>query len=113
MENLKVLFHLNETDKWKATLNNLNNFIKGGENYNKEIVVVVNGEAVKGYLKGTDKMDNIISLYKSGVKFVACNNSLKGNNILKEDMLELVEVVPVGVIFITLMQKEGYGYIKP
>ena len=48
MEKLKVLFHVDEMEKWQLTLNNINNFLNGVEE--ADILVVANAVAVKGYL---------------------------------------------------------------
>ena len=111
MEKLKVLFHVDEMEKWQLTLNNINNFLNGVEE--ADILVVANAVAVKGYLPDFELYETIKELDQRGVVFSACNNALKGNNIDKEYVGEFVKIVPAGVIEIAQKQMEGYAYIRP
>jgi sugar/nucleoside kinase (ribokinase family) len=52
-------------------------------------------------------------LNKKGVKFVACNNALKGFNIKEDTLFDFVDIVPAGVMELVKKQSEGYLYIKP
>lgn len=53
------------------------------------------------------------SLHDKGVYFVACNNSLISNNIKRESLIDIVNIVPSGVVELVKKQSEGYSYIKP
>ena len=111
MKKLKVLFHVDEIEKWKLTLKNINNFLNGAKD--SDILVVANAVAVKGYLPDYELFETMEELNKKGVVFSACNNALKGNNINPEDIGEFVKIVPAGVIEIAEKQMEGYAYIRP
>ena len=111
MEKLKVLFHIDEMEKWNLVLVNANNFLDGRED--SDILVVANSVAVKGYLPEFDLFNMVDKLHRRGVLFSACSNALKANNISKDDIGKFIKVVPAGVIEIAKKQREGYSYIKP
>lgn len=116
MSEYKVIFHIDELDKWKLLLRNVSNLLDfiGGEKF--FIEVLANSEAVEYYKKNQNKdldINVIESLYKKGVKFVACNNALVAYNIKVDDLIQFVNVVPVGVLELIMKQSEGYAYLKP
>ena len=47
---MKVVFHVNELEKWSTVVGNINNLLKADAKM-KAIEIVANGEAVKGYLQ--------------------------------------------------------------
>lgn len=113
----KVIFHIDELNKWNLTLKNVSNLLDAidGENFNIE--VLANSEAVKEYILNKEVELNTMELMKNlsdrGIKFIACNNALKAFNIKQEDLINFVHIVPVGVLELVKKQTEGYGYIKP
>ncbi|WP_346930718.1 DsrE family protein [Clostridium sp.] len=116
---MKVLFHIDELNKWDITIGNIKNVIKFSKENEEddEIEVVANGEAVFRF-KGNDEANSKYSvkfeeLVKDGVKFVACNNALSKFYISKDEIFGFIEVVPAGVVEIVKKQEEGYAYIKP
>ena len=116
MSEYKVLFHIDELNKWKILLANVSNLLAGMEHDALHIEVVANGEAVQYYDLNQELYANknlMITLHKKGVKFVACNNALKSLGLEKERIIPLVEVVPSGVVEIVKRQSEGFVYIKP
>ena len=116
MSEYKVLFHIDEINKWKLLLTNVGNLIAGMDDENICIEVVANAAAVQYYDRNQDRdtdVDMIVVLAEKGVKFVACNNALKGFDIEKENLISFVEVVPSGIVEIVKRQSEGFSYIKP
>jgi len=53
---------------------------------------------------------NSLALY--GVRFQACGNTMKSMNWTEDDLLEVAEVVPIGVDAIMLLQEQGYSYFS-
>lgn len=110
MENkqLKVVFHVNELAKWSGALQNIRNLLK--EAPDSKIILVVNGEAISGYLD-----PEILPLIKElpQVGFHACNNALKAHQINPTALPAEVTVVAAGVLDLAQLQNTGYGYIKP
>lgn len=112
MNEIKVIFHVDEMSKWQLALKNISNLLKAVDAEKSNIEVVANSEAVKFYTED-NKDKTLMDLSENGVKFAACNNALKSLNIKKQNIFDFVEVVPVGVLELTNRQQEGYAYIKP
>ena len=104
---MKVVFHIDELDKWVETSKNVANLLKDAPE--TDIVVSVNGIAITGYLD--NKQSDFIQL--EAVTFHACNNAMKANHVSPESLPGNVEVVPAGVIDLIQLQHAGYAYIKP
>ena len=115
MSEYKVIFHIDEINKWKLLLNNVSNLLNASNNDKFYIEVLANSEAVKYYdINYVDAdIDTMQSLNAKGVKFVACNNALRGYDIKKDTLIGLVDIVPAGVMELVKKQSEGYFYIKP
>lgn len=116
MTKYKVIFHIDENRKWKLLLANVSNLLDAidGESYDVEIVA--NSEAVKYYDTGQNLDSDVKTmneLKEKGVKFAACNNALKANNIEKNHIIDYVKIVPAGVLELVEKQSAGYAYIKP
>lgn len=116
MSEYKVIFHIDENNKWNLLLKNISNLLQAIDNKKVHIEVLANSEAVK-YYDTNQNLDTDIntmeSLNKKGVKFVACNNALMAYDIKKHNMIHFVDIVPTGVLELIKKQSEGYAYIKP
>jgi intracellular sulfur oxidation DsrE/DsrF family protein len=116
MSEHKVIFHIDELNKWKLLLKNVSNLL-GAVDINKFIIeVLANSEAVKFYKYNQDlelDINTMEKLNSKGIKFVACNNALIANDINKDDLINFIDVVPVGILELINKQSEGYAYIKP
>ncbi len=117
IERLKVLFHINELEKWDTALGNITNLIKDVGEDGVEAVALANGPSVNAYIDD-DKLEVIKGLLDKGVKFLTCRNSLKkmcsaGVCISEENLPSFIGVVPAGITEIIKMQADGYAYVKP
>jgi intracellular sulfur oxidation DsrE/DsrF family protein len=118
MDKLKVLFHINENEKWKVVLGNIANLLNDAGEEKVDIVVLANGFSVYGYAD-PDKIAPMEQLSAQGVKFVACQSSLKnmcqeGVACLKEELLpSFIGIVPLGITEIIRRQQDGFAYVKP
>lgn len=111
----QAVFQVSDADpqKWNLTLNNVKNVIEelGAEKVDLEIVVY--GPGI-GMLKADSPVGKrIAEALKSGVKVVACENTMKGQNLVYADMLPEIGYVPAGVVELITKQREGYSYIRP
>lgn len=113
MAELKVLFHVNEPERWPRALVNIGNFIKDVGQGNAEIEVVANGAAVTSYVAGDKLNQEMAGMADLGVKFVACRNALRMHSLEENTLPSFVAVVPAGITEIAKKQAEGYAYIKP
>lgn len=115
MTDYKVIFHIDELAKWNLVLANITNLLEGVllSNETIDVEVLANSEAVEYYRNNKDINLKLVDLNMKGVKFLACNNSLKGNNIKADDLIDIINIVPVGVFELVKKQRDGYAYIKP
>lgn len=118
MERLKVLFHINELEKWDTALGNMINLLKDVGEEAVDAVVLANGPSVNAY--GNDKKLSVMkSLSDRGIRFLACRNSLRkmcssGDSCINEDNLpSFIKTVPAGITAIIKIQSDGYAYVKP
>lgn len=117
---LKILFHIDEVEKWKMVCGNIKNTLKEelkGE-YTFKIEVVATSDAVLKYVPSSIEADEIQSLLeefsKKNIAIVACNNALNHMEIDSSKLYPFITIVPAGIIEISLKQQlEGYSYIKP
>ncbi|QPS71798.1 DsrE family protein [Lactococcus garvieae] len=110
---LKVILHINENQKWKAVLSNVENF-QSWLSENKEagdIEILVNGEAVDKVLQGSTI--NLSEVLQTGVKVAVCQNSLNARAYTTEMLQEGCTVVPAGIVELVQKQHLGFAYIKP
>lgn len=112
---MKACFHIDENSKWDLLLGNVSNFLGAVESEPFEIEVLANSEAVRFYVNDPQNryLTPMKDLAGKGVRFAACNNSLKKLGIAANRLASFVTVVPVGVLELVQRQEEGYAYIKP
>ena len=109
----KVVIQVSEGDPatWNLALNNAKNVQKDVKGAKIEIVAY--GPGI-GMLKAESEVANRVSeAVDSGVKVVACGNTMKGQKLTKEDMNSKIGYVQAGVVELMDRQMEGYAYIRP
>lgn len=104
---MKVVFHIDEVNKWSEATSNIRNLLAATDNV--AIVLLVNGKAIEGYLDAA----NETLLQSKQVTFHACHNAMKAHGITPQQLPANVEVVPAGVLDLIKLQHLGYAYIKP
>lgn len=118
MEKLKVLFHVNEVDRWPVALGNITNLFRDVGAEGADVIVLANGASVAAFVDA-DKIEEMKALAEKGAKFLVCRNSLKkmcSDNIIcisEEGLPAFVVIVPAGITAIIKIQNEGYAYVKP
>lgn len=113
MADLKIVFHVNENDRWAFTLRSVRNLIHFSEG--ATAVVVANGGAVRSFSKldaDPTRLRQIRRLADEGVRFAVCNIAMRERQIQPELMPDYVEIVPAGIVEIASLQAQGYGYVK-
>lgn len=111
---LKAVIHINFTDseRQKHGLKNLTNILK--EEKGAEIQVVCHGGGIGLLVKDkTGHAADVARLIKEGVRFAACENTLRDKSIPKASLLPDVTTVPSGAVEVIRKQQEGFGYFKP
>ena len=100
-----------DTAQQRVLFNQLNNVL--AEASDAKIEVVFHSQSVYALLKDTGYFKTQINaLYKKGIVFAVCNNSLKKRNIDAGRVIPEAIIVPVAILEIVKKQEEGRAYIK-
>ncbi|HEB82030.1 MAG TPA: hypothetical protein ENJ11_04110 [Gammaproteobacteria bacterium] len=59
-----------------------------------------------------EHQQRVKSLATYGVRFQACGNTMKSLKWTEADLLDVAEVVPIGVDGVMLLQERGFAYIN-
>lgn len=113
--NDKVVFQVSDGDaaKWNLALNNAKNVQDELGASKVDIEIVAYGPGI-GMLKIDATTSNRISdAIKSGIKIVACENTMTSQKLTKADMHPDIGYVPAGVVELIKRQREGWAYIRP
>ena len=111
----RAVFQVSDGDpqKWNLALNNARNVQDDLGKDAVELEIVVYGPGI-GMLKMDSTVGNrVAEALKSGVKVVACENTMKAQHIVRADMLADIGYVPAGVVELMQKQQQGYAYIRP
>ena len=103
----------NDPQKWNLALNNARNVLDelGGETVRLEIVVY--GPGI-GMLKADSPVaKRVADALRSGVKVVACENTMRAQKLSVPDMLPDIGYVGAGVVELMKRQQQGWAYIRP
>lgn len=111
----KVVIQVSTSDPatWNLALNNAQNIQKDLGKDNADIEIVSFGPGI-GMLKAESEVTNrVVEAVDSGVKVMACQNTMRSQKLNKEDMNSKVSYVPSGVVEIIQRQQQGYAYLRP
>ena len=111
----KVVLQVSESDpaKWNLALNNAKNIQTDLGAANVDIEVVAYGPGI-GMLKADSVVGNRVDeALAAGVKVLACENTMRNQKLVKDDMLGKVGYVASGVVEIMQKQQQGWAYIRP
>ena len=114
-EAAKMVIQVSDNDpaKWNLALNNAKNIQKDLGKGNVELEIVAYGPGIS-MLKAESEVGNRIGeAMESGVKVLACQNTMRNQKLVKEDMLSNIAYVPAGVIEIMQRQHQGWAYLRP
>jgi len=102
-----------EPAKWNLALNNALNVQQDLGQSNVDIEIVVFGPGI-GMLKMDSVVGNrIADAIASGVKIVACENTMRNQKLTRQDMLAAISYVPAGVVELMRKQQQGWAYLRP
>ena len=111
----RVVMQVSDGDaaKWNLALNNAKNLQTDLGAGNVDIEIVAYGPGI-GMLKADSAVGaRVHEALGSGVKVVACENTMRGQKLTKPDMLPDVGYVAAGVVEIMQRQQQGWAYIRP
>lgn len=109
---MKAILHVVELEKWDLALINVRNLLKAAEE-EVEIVVLANAEAVDGYKKDFRLAHVMTKQNAKGVEFKACGNAIKAHDLKEDELLDFIEIIPIGMIELIKKQEKGFAYIRP
>ena len=111
----KVVIQVSDADagKWNLALNNAKNIQTDLGAANVDVEIVAYGPGI-GMLKLDSAVGGRIDeASSSGVKIIACENTMRGLKLSKADMLNGIGYVSAGVVEIMSRQQQGWAYIRP
>jgi uncharacterized protein len=111
----RVVIQMSDGDpaKWNLALNNAKNLQSDLGAANVDVEIVAYGPGI-GMLKADSVVGNRVDeALGAGVKVLACENTMRGQKLNKEDMLPKVSYVSAGVVEIMEKQQQGWAYIRP
>ena len=111
----RVVLQVSDPDpaKWNLALNNAKNLQNDLGVANTEIEIVAYGPGI-GMLKADATTANrVIDAMATGVKVVACENTMKAQKLSRDDMHGKVGYVMAGVVELMRRQQQGWAYLRP
>jgi uncharacterized protein len=111
----RVVMQVSDNDpaKWNLALNNARNLQTDLGAANVDIEIVAYGPGI-GMLKSESVVGNrITEALGQGVAVSACENTMRGQKLVKADMLDGIGYVPAGVVEIMQKQQQGWAYLRP
>ena len=99
--------------RWTLALNNAYNVLNGVAPDAVEIELVVYGPGIAMLKRGSAVSERVASAMKSGIRIVACENTMAGQHLTPADMLAGVGYVPAGAVELMQKQQQGYAYLRP
>jgi len=108
----KVVFHIDELEKWPLVFGNLRNFLGDCGGAAVEAIVVANAGAVLGAVR-EDWQADFQQLAAQGVIFECCRIALQGNGVDLARLPAAVKVTPSGIRRLIELQQAGFAYIRP
>jgi intracellular sulfur oxidation DsrE/DsrF family protein len=111
----RVVLQMSESDpaKWNLALNNAKNIQTDLGAANVDVELVAYGPGI-GMLKADSIVGNRVDeALASGVKVVACENTMRAQKLTQADMLGKISYVQAGVVEIMQRQQQGWAYIRP
>lgn len=110
----RLVFQVSDdsTGKWRTALSNARNVQEELGANKVDIEIVVYGAGLGMLTFDSPVGDEVAAAIRAGVKFVACENTMKGKHLTKDDMLPSLSYTRAAVVELMRKQQEGYAYIK-
>ena len=111
----KLVIQVSESDPatWNLALNNAKNIQKDVGKDNVELEIVAFGPGINMLKMESEVAARVNEAVDSGVKVMACQNTMRNQKLNKEDMNAKIGYVPAGVVEIMQRQQQGYAYLRP
>jgi len=111
---IPVVFHVTNKDPlmWNQALNNAANYQQAMGKDKVFIEIVVNGPGIKMLVADAEVEPRVTAALTNGVKIVACEQTMKGAKLTKNDMIPGIDYVPGGIVEVVDRQREGWAYVN-
>jgi hypothetical protein len=111
----RVVMQVSDADqgKWNLALNNAGNLQADLGAANVQIEIVAYGPGIGMLKRDSPVASRIDEALTSGVRIVACENTMRGQKLTKPDMLPSIGYVGAGVVEIMQRQQQGWAYLRP
>ena len=111
----KLVIQVSDSDpaKWGLALNNAKNVQEELGAANVDIEIVAYGPGIGMLRMDSTANSRISEALQTGIRVVACQNTMRAQKVTKEDMHPAIGYVSAGVVEIMKRQREGWSYIRP
>ncbi|MHB1215752.1 MAG: DsrE family protein [Thiobacillus sp.] len=111
----RVVFALTVNDQhvWNEVFGNFHNIQSALGPKNVAIEMVVYGDAIAMLRDDSLVYNKVEQALEEGVKIVACENTMKAQNISRDHMLPNIGYVTAGIVELITLQEAGWSYIRP
>jgi intracellular sulfur oxidation DsrE/DsrF family protein len=102
-----------DPETWESALNNVRNFQKELAPERTEVEVVAHGKGLPMLLKtNTAGAGSIEQAAGSGVRLVACENTMRRLGVERPELLPAAGTTPSGVAEVIRKQEAGWSYLR-
>lgn len=115
---MRAIYHINEIDKWKTTLNSCNNLLNVAQSRGEalELYIVASGDAVcvcntqdEEYLQ---QRRRLLETAEKGIHFMFCSKALEVRKVVWPEDFRKMEIIPSAALTLIEYQEKGFPYIK-
>lgn len=111
----KIVIQMSDAEpgKWNLALNNAKNLQDDVGAAHVDIELVAYGPGIGMLKMDAPTHSRVADAVKSGVKILACENTMRNLKLVRDDMHAAISYVPAGVTQIMQRQSEGWAYLRP
>lgn len=112
---MKVVVQVSDDNPrtWNLALNNLRNLQSEAGAQNVVAELVAYGPGIGMLQRESSVEARIAQALSDGVRVVACQNTMRGRQLVPADMIPGIGYVPSGVVEIVERERDGYAYLRP
>ena len=108
-----IEFTADGAPQWESVLNNIENLQKAFAPEATEVEVVVHGKGLPMLQKtNAAHAARMRKIAATGVRFAACQNTMRRMKLEKSDLFDFVVTVDSGVAEVIRKQEAGWAYVK-
>jgi uncharacterized protein len=101
-----------DTKTWNQALNVIRN-LKQAYGRDTQVQLVVFGNGIGMLQMESEVGQRVHETARAGTQVSACENTMQGRKLRKDDMLADIAYVPSGVVEIIQKQRQGWAVLRP